>query len=83
MSEVAEKPHSIWRQAVVHRLKWTWICLTWYILSIGPMYWHWHHATANNEPSLIEAFYRPLYYACLICPPLGSLVNAYIELWVL
>ncbi len=83
MTYVAEKTRPTLHQAILSRLKWTWIWLTWYILSIGPMYWSWHHAANNSEPSLVEAFYRPLLYACAIVPPLGELVNAYIELWVL
>lgn len=83
MTYVAEKTRPTLRQAIFSRLKWTWIWLTWYILSIGPMFWPWYHATNNSEPSLIEAFYRPLLYACFMFPPLGTLVNAYIELWVL
>ena len=47
------------------------------------MYWTWFHGSMSSEPSLVEAFYRPLIYACAIFPPLGTLVNAYIELWVL
>ncbi len=83
MTDVAQKPHPTLRQAILSRLKWTWIWLTWYILSIGPMYWTWFHGSMSSEPSLVEAFYRPLIYACAIFPPLGTLVNAYIELWVL
>lgn len=64
------------------RLKWTWIFLTWYVLSIGPMYWIWHHAVVHGDWWPIEFFYRPLVLACEI-PPIGKLVNAYIELWVL
>jgi hypothetical protein len=81
MENVAKKPQPTFAQAVFNRLKWAWICLTWYVLSIGPMYWQWHHATMQGEPSLIEAFYRPLVYLCEI-PPIGAVVNAYIELWV-
>ncbi len=82
MSNVAEKPRLTRWQAILIQLKWTWICLTWYVLSIGPMYWQWYHAVVQGEPSVIEAFYRPLIYACQI-PPIGAVVNAYIELWVL
>ncbi len=83
MTDVAEKTHLHLRQAIIKRLTWTWICLTWYTLSIGPMYWSWFHAAHSSEPSLVEAFYRPLIYACAVIPPFGDLVNAYIELWVL
>ncbi len=83
MTEVAPKPAFNWRRAILFRLQWTWICLTWYVLSIGPLYWIWYHSTVNSEPSMVEAFYRPLVYACEFVPPLGKLVNAYIELWVL
>ena len=83
MTAVVEKKRLPLRQAILTRLKWTWIWLTWYILSIGPLYWTWFHASNSHEPSLVEAFYRPLIYACAVIPPLGALVNAYIELWVL
>lgn len=82
MNDLTEKPRPTGREALLVRLKWTWICLTWYVLSIGPLYWSWYHAIVQGEPSLIEAFYRPLIYACEI-PPIGSIVNAYINLWVL
>jgi hypothetical protein len=35
-----------------------------------------------DEPSFVEAFYRPLLYLCQI-PLIGDLINAYIDLWVL
>lgn len=56
--------------------------MTWYVLSIGPMYWIWHQSAMINEPSFVEVFYRPLLLFCQI-PVFGDLVNAYIELWVL
>jgi hypothetical protein len=82
MSDVAETPPPTPRKSVLNRLKWFWICTTWYVLSIGPMYWPWHHSVTRGDRSLVEVFYRPLVYACEI-PPIGSVVNAYIELWVL
>ncbi|MES2791524.1 MAG: hypothetical protein V4719_18040 [Planctomycetota bacterium] len=83
MTDVAKNTQPQWRQLVLVRLKWTWIFLTWYTLSIGPMYWTWFDGTQSRDPSYVEAFYRPLVYACALIPPLGKLVNAYIELWVL
>ena len=56
--------------------------LTWYVLSIGPMFWQWHHAQMQSEPSFIEFFYRPLAYACKV-PIINDVVNAYINLWIL
>ena len=70
------------KQKVLAYLLWWWIGLTWYVLSIGPLYWTWHRAAMIDEPSFIELFYRPLLFICQI-PILGDLVNAYIELWVM
>ena len=81
MSEAQPTPRPTPMQALLVRLKWTWICLTWYVLSIGPMYWPWYHAKVQGDFSLVEMFYRPLVYACQF-PPIGAVVNAYIELWV-
>lgn len=82
MNDVVQPPRPNRLKAVWARVKWTWICLTWYVLSIGPMYWQWHHSVVHGDNSLVEVFYRPLVYACQI-PPVGYVVNAYIELWVL
>jgi hypothetical protein len=55
----------------------------WYVLSIGPMFWIWHHAHLSNQPSLVETFYMPLAIACQVLPWFRDLVNAYINWWIL
>lgn len=70
------------RAFVLRRIWFTAMFLTWYVLSIGPMFWSWHHAQLQNEPSFVEFFYRPLAYACSI-PIVADIVNAYINLWIL
>lgn len=82
MSTVAENKRPTRRPTFISRLKWWWIFLTWYVLSIGPLYWQWHHATVQGEGAFFEVFYRPLVYACEF-RPFGAVVNAYIELWVM
>ncbi|MDB5389442.1 MAG: hypothetical protein JWM11_5088 [Planctomycetaceae bacterium] len=77
-----QTPRRTWKQRILTSAMWWWICLTWYALSIGPMYWTWHSAAMVEEPSFIEVFYRPLLYLCQI-PIFGDLMNAYIELWVM
>jgi len=72
---------SLWR-FLYRRVKWTAIFLVWYVLSIGPMFWHWHHARYAGEDSFIETFYFPLALACEI-PWIGKIVNAYVDLWIL
>ena len=59
------------------------IFCVWYVLSIGPMFWMWHHAHLSNQRSMIELFYRPLEVACEVFPWLRNLVNAYIDWWIL
>jgi hypothetical protein len=81
MTGTTQKPRRNWKQRFLTSLLWWWIGLTWYTLSIGPMYWTWHRAALIDEPSYIELFYRPLLTLCQI-PYFGDLVNSYIDLWV-
>ena len=59
----------------------------WYVLSIGPMFWTWHHAREwseqSNRLSLIETFYLPLAVACHVLPWFRDLVNSYVNWWIL
>jgi len=82
MDVIQATPRRTWKQRVISYLWWWWFCLTWYVLSIGPLYWTWHRAAMIDEPSFIEFFYRPLLLLSQI-PIFGDLVNAYIELWVM
>lgn len=53
-----------------------------YVLSIGPMFWHWHEATFLHGEPFVAKLYYPLLIACTICPPFGDWVNWYINLWI-
>jgi hypothetical protein len=61
------------------------ILITWviYVLSIGPLYWQWYAGKYVNGPSVIAAFYEPLWRLCGVFPPLGRFVNWYVSLWIL
>ncbi len=63
-------------------LLWLGNFLFWYVLSIGPAFWIWHSARLQSEPTWIETFYAPLLVACEV-PWVRSLVNRYIDLWIL
>lgn len=69
------------RSYVLRRVWHSIMYLTWYVLSIGPMFWQWHQASMQSEPSFVEFFYRPLVYACKV-PIINDFVNAYINLWI-
>ena len=68
----------LWRR--IHRLC---IFLVWYVLSIGPLFWHWHQAHESGERTWIGAFYFPLVAVCEASPFARYVVNAYIDLWIL
>lgn len=82
MVRSTQKSCRTWKQWFLTCLLWWWIGLTWYALSIGPMYWTWHRAALiDDKVSIVELFYRPLLHLCRI-PYVGDVINAYIELWV-
>lgn len=59
------------------------ICFLLYALSIGPMFWYWFQSFYVGGPKWIAKFYMPLLLLCSVCPPIGTLVNWYINLWIL
>lgn len=59
------------------------ITLVVYVLSIGPLYWQWYAGKYVSGPTVIAAFYEPLWILCGWFPPLGRLVNWYVSLWIL
>lgn len=61
---------------------WFLILSTLYVLSIGPMYWHWYDAQHTGQGSrLVILFYTPLAIACDNIEPLDKWVQWYLGLW--
>ena len=57
-----------------------------YVLSIGPMYWHWYDARHMGQGSpltrrAVIMFYAPLATACEYVKPLDDWVEWYIGVW--
>lgn len=65
-----------------HSAKQVLFLLALYVLSIGPMYWHWFGAMHVDGSPYVAAFYMPLLYACEV-DVVGDVVNWYIQLWIL
>lgn len=58
------------------------IFLALYILSIGPMFWHWYAARNLESNSPVAFFYEPLYLLAGWCEPFGEFMNWYVDLWI-
>lgn len=54
-----------------------------YVLSLGPMYWHWWEGKYMSGSRLVAAFYEPLLLLSGWIPPLGWFINAYVHIWVM
>jgi hypothetical protein len=52
-------------------------------ISIGPMFWVWFGAAYADGPKWVYRVYQPLALLCEICPPLGRLINAWVNWWIL
>lgn len=52
-------------------------------ISIGPLFWIWFGAIYADGPKWFARLYLPLAFLCEICPPLGRLVNAWVNWWIL
>jgi hypothetical protein len=53
------------------------------MLSIGPVYWRWYSGKYVDGPTILSAFYEPLWRLCGIIPPLRWFMNWYVSLWIL
>lgn len=53
-----------------------------YVLSIGPMFWHWYDGRNMETNSPVAFFYEPLYLLAGWCEPFGEFMNWYVDLWV-
>lgn len=52
-------------------------------ISIGPFFWVWFSAVYVDGPKWFARLYMPLLFLCEIFPPLGKLINAWINWWIL
>ena len=73
---------SSWRRWVLRRILATFILLTLYVLSIGPMWWVWYSGMyVETETNYwVIAIYEPLRQACRI-EWVNSAITWYIEWW--
>ena len=62
--------------------EWGFIFWMLYILSIGPMYWHWYIGKFANGSYWIALFYEPLWQLAERFPPFGDLLDYYVRLWI-
>lgn len=77
----AVSQNSGWREyftGVFARMVALFLC---YILSIGPMYWHWYSGKFVNGSQTIAAFYEPLWQLSHRYPWFGQWVDHYVRLW--
>jgi len=52
-------------------------------VSIGPLFWVWFSAVYVDGPKWFARLYMPLVFLCEIFPPLGWLINAWVNWWIL
>jgi hypothetical protein len=52
-------------------------------ISIGPLFWVWFGAMYADGPKWVARLYMPLAVLCELCPPLGRLINAWVNWWIL
>ncbi len=60
----------------------TFLLLSIYVLSIGPMYWQWYDGKFVTGSPIIAAFYEPLVIAASYMSPFGEWLDWYINLWI-
>ena len=52
-------------------------------ITIGPFFWQWFGAVYVDGPKWIARAYVPLLILCHLIPPLGWLINAWVDWWIL
>lgn len=57
------------------------ILLVLYVLSIGPMFWHWYEAVNMGGYRFLRVVYAPLQLLCAI-PQIEGWLNRYIVWWI-
>jgi hypothetical protein len=53
-----------------------------YVLSIGPMYWHWYGGRFAGGSQLVAAFYEPIFIMATLVPWFGEWMDWYVGLWI-
>jgi hypothetical protein len=50
---------------------------------IGPFFWSWYGAVYGDGSKWIARFFAPLALMCDYCPPLGYVINRWVDWWIL
>lgn len=53
-----------------------------YVLSIGPMYWHWYGGRFAGGSQIVAAFYEPIFVLASFVPWFGEWMDWYVSLWI-
>jgi hypothetical protein len=53
-----------------------------YVLSFGPMYWHWYGGRFAGRSQLVAAFYEPIFVLATLVPWFGEWMDWYVGLWI-
>ena len=77
------RPKRTWRRFFVDIAIYLMIYVVVAGVSIGPLFWVWFGAVYVDGPKWFARLYLPLALLCEICPPLGWLINAWINWWIL
>lgn len=72
-----------WRRWLEITLLDTFIVLSLYVLSIGPLYWQWYSAKFVDGPSALAAFYEPLFLTANSIPAFGDWMDRYVRWWII
>lgn len=70
------------REWVLRVIERSFLLLAVYVLSIGPMYWHWYGARFAGGSILLAAFYEPLIFIAQLFPAFGRWMDWYVSLWI-
>jgi hypothetical protein len=68
-----------WLFGLVQRI---FLLLGFYVLSFGPMYWHWYGGRFAGGSQLVAAFYEPIIVLANFVPWFGEWMDWYVGLWI-
>ena len=60
----------------------TFLLLVLYVLSFGPLYWHWYGGRFAGGNTWMVMFYEPLFVAAQLIPSFGKWMDWYVNLWI-
>jgi hypothetical protein len=60
----------------------TFLLLGIYVLSFGPMYWHWYGGRFAGGSQIVAAFYEPIVVIATFVPWFGEWMDWYVGLWI-